>query len=133
MITSSKQQAVLPSVLHHRPYFASLINESISRLYRNFCREFLCYFYTRLRNFLSNSCWLCVVELILRANPQNKVRFFKNFSMRERDIYFFYNEKISCKNPFCISLNDSFTLFLCQIFHFFYVFRSPAVIVLFNF
>ena len=29
-------------------YFGSLINESISWLYHNFCQDFLCYFYTRL-------------------------------------------------------------------------------------
>ena len=82
-----------------------------------FVENFRVIFTRDYRTFLSKSCWLHVAELILRVNPQKKVRFFNSFSMRERDI-FVYNEKISCKNPYCISLNYSFTLFLCQIFHF---------------
>ena len=116
-----------PSVYH--PYFASLINESISWLYCNFCWEFSCYFYTRLSDFLSNTCWLHVVVLILRVNLQKKVCFFFYFSMHERDI-FFYNEKISCKNPFCISFVSVWMILLHHFFVKFSIFMFSGVLQL---
>ena len=84
-----------PSVYH--PYFASLINESISWLYCNFCWEFSCYFYTRLSDFLSNTCWLHVVVLILRVNLQKKVCFFFKIFRCTRGIYFFTMKRFLVK------------------------------------